>query len=185
MKPTVLDSVDPEWEIASADLFAPVTSIIRVDQIENAIGIINRSDYRLAASVFGPEPVARQMASRLQVGSVALNDLIVPTADPRLPFGGRGKSGFGVTRGEEGLLAMSVPKVVSRRRGSVLPHLQPRRPRDEGVLLGALQVLYGDTMGRRWKGIRTLLSRKQPWREGDPPDDATPNEALSLRKDES
>ena len=63
------------------------------------------------------------MARRVRAGSVCVNDLIVPTADPRLPFGGRGRSGFGVTRGAEGLLEMTVPKAISVRTGSFRPHL--------------------------------------------------------------
>ena len=54
-----------------------------------------------------------------------MNDVIVPTADPRLPFGGRKHSGFGVTRGAEGLLEMTVLKCVTVRRGRFRPHLDP------------------------------------------------------------
>ena len=42
-------------------------------------------------------------------GFVTINDIIVPTADPRLPFGGVRGSGFGTTRGAEGLLEMTYP----------------------------------------------------------------------------
>ncbi len=119
MTPLLLDHVKPGDEIASADLFAPVLSIIRVDDIGEAIGIVNACPYRLAASVFGPRREAEAVAGQLQVGSIAVNDLIVPTADPRVPFGGRGNSGFGVTRGGEGLLAMTVPVVTGVRRGPI------------------------------------------------------------------
>jgi hypothetical protein len=43
--------------------------------------------YALTAAIFGPEP-ARALASRLPVGTVLINDLIVATADPRVSFGG-------------------------------------------------------------------------------------------------
>lgn len=126
MKPLVLDQVRPQHSIASAYLFAPLASIIRVAQIADAESIVNDCPYRLAASVFGPASEAAKLAAKLKVGSVAINDLLVPTADPRLPFGGRGDSGFGVTRGGEGLLAMTVPTVISRRRGRFAPHLDPQ-----------------------------------------------------------
>ena len=50
-----------------------------------------------------------------------INDVIAPTADPRIPFGGRGASGYGVTRGAEGLLAMTTPRTIQVQRG------RPRR----------------------------------------------------------
>ncbi len=157
VRPILLDQVAPDHSIAAADLFAPITSVIRVFAIDEAVDIVNGCPYRLAASVFGKDAEAREIASRLSVGSVAVNDLLVPTADPRLPFGGRHHSGFGVTRGDEGLLAMTVPKVVSRRRGKFAPHLVDRRESDHQTLIGALQLLHGETLAKRWAGLRHLL----------------------------
>ena len=158
MRPLLLDGVKPEDDIASADLFAPVTSLMRVSEICEAVQIVNQCPYRLAASVFGAEKEAGAVATQLDVGTVCINDLIVPTADPRLPFGGRGESGFGVTRGEAGLLAMSVPATVSRRVGKFAPHLQPRQSTDAQTLLGALQLLHAGTFKGRWQGLRTMVA---------------------------
>ena len=108
IKTHVLDPVQPTDEIASADVFAPVSGLLRVSDISAAIEIVNRCPYRLAASVFGAGKPAEAMAAQLEVGTVCINDLIVPTADPRLPFGGRGKSGFGVTRGRDAI-RISIP----------------------------------------------------------------------------
>lgn len=156
--PLVLDRVNSSEAITSSDIFAPVCSLIHLANIRQAIPIINGSNYRLAASVFGPAADAKTFASELRVGSVCINDLIVPTADPRLPFGGRGQSGFGVTRGREGLLAMTVPTVISQRRGRFAPHLQPRQPSDAQTLLGALQLLHGGTWSKRFAGIRQMVA---------------------------
>ena len=66
---------------------------------------------------------AAELAGRLRTGMVTINDVIVPTAHPGLPFGGRAESGWGVTQGAEGLLEMTVPQVVGVRKGSFRPHL--------------------------------------------------------------
>ncbi|MDG2222588.1 MAG: aldehyde dehydrogenase family protein [Rubripirellula sp.] len=162
MLPVVLDHVHPEHEVASADLFAPIASIIRVDQVDQAVKIVNECPYRLAASVFGPPKLAQTVAARLQTGGVTINDLIMPTADPRLPFGGRGRSGFGVTRGEEGLLAMTTPKVVSRRRGRHALHLAPRREEDTEALFALLQILHAGSLPQKLAGMRRMIrSRKK------------------------
>ena len=157
LRPIVLDRVGPDDPIASADLFAPITSVIRVPQIADSVRIVNECRYRLAASVFGRPREATEIADRLRVGSVSINDLLVPTADPRLPFGGRGNSGFGVTRGDEGLLAMTVPTVLSRRRGGFMPHLAARRESDAEALKGLLQILYAGSFGDRWQGLRRIV----------------------------
>jgi aldehyde dehydrogenase (NAD+) len=159
MPPTLLDQVCSDFDVACTDLFAPVTSLIRVDKIHDCVAIINDSDYRLSASVFAPDDLAHviseQIAERLQVGSVAINDLIVPTADPRVPFGGRGKSGFGVTRGEEGLLAMTAPQVIGHRHGNFLPHLRKRQTSDAKTLQTALMATYGSS----WKDRLAAIGR--------------------------
>ncbi|MDA7492529.1 aldehyde dehydrogenase family protein [bacterium] len=158
MTPVFLDGVNPRDEIAAADLFAPITSLLRVSSIGEAIEIVNQCPYRLAVSIFGSGKIADSVAVQLDVGTVCINDLIVPTADPRLPFGGRGKSGFGVTRGEDGLLAMSVPSTISRRHGKFAPHLQPRQPMDAQTLLGALQLLHARTLMERCSGLKNMIA---------------------------
>ena len=95
------------------------------------------------------------MALRVRAGSVCINDLIVPTADPRLPFGGRGRSGFGVTRGAEGLLDMTVPKAISTRTGRFRPHLDAKLGADAGKLLTMIRLLHGDWQ-ERWSAVKAL-----------------------------
>jgi delta 1-pyrroline-5-carboxylate dehydrogenase len=79
-----------------------------------AVAWINRSAYRLSASVWTSDRArARRLADRLDVGQVWINDLLHPVAQPAVPLVGRGKSGFGASRGMAGLLEMVQPKVVS------------------------------------------------------------------------
>ncbi|WP_146519160.1 aldehyde dehydrogenase family protein [Stieleria varia] len=157
MQIVLLGDVQPDHDIASADVFAPVLSIMSVESLQQAIQWVNQCPYRLAASVFGPKSEALKVANQLSVGTVIVNDLIAPTADPRLPLGGRGESGFGVTRGAEGLLAMTVPRVVSVRKGNIAPHLEPRRASDQQLLGGLLQFSHGGTLKCRIAGLRRMV----------------------------
>ncbi|TWU43346.1 Aldehyde dehydrogenase [Novipirellula aureliae] len=158
MKPVILDHVDAGFEIAAEDLFAPVISVVRLRRIDDAVGIVNGCRYRLAASIFGPPGEAKQMADRLEVGCVTINDLITATADPRIPFGGRGESGFGVTRGGEGLLSMTTAVTISQRRGRFAPHLAPRTASDQARLGGALRLMHGSTLKQRLAAIKEIIS---------------------------
>lgn len=143
MRPTVLDGVSRDWPIANADIFAPVASILVADSDDEMVEIVNGCNYRLAAAVFGSSTWASRLAARFNVGHVSINDVIFPTADPRVPFGGCGSSGFGVTRGAEGLLAMTRPKVIARHRGSIYMHLMPRQKSDFATLMRLLKFMHG------------------------------------------
>jgi acyl-CoA reductase-like NAD-dependent aldehyde dehydrogenase len=125
------------------DVFASWLAFVPVADMADAVAAQALCPFALGASIFGPEPEARAIAARLRVGSVCINDLIMPTADPRLPFGGRGLSGFGVTRGAEGLLDMTVAKTISLRRGRFMPHLADARTTDADRYAGLIALLYG------------------------------------------
>ncbi|MGI9468834.1 MAG: aldehyde dehydrogenase family protein [Rubripirellula sp.] len=183
MTPVLLDGVEPHDDIAAADLFAPVTSLVRVSCFGESIEIVNQCPYRLAVSIFGPGKIAESVAVQLDVGTVCVNDLIVPTADPRLPFGGRGESGFGVTRGEDGLLAMSVPVTISRRHGKFAPHLQPRRSTDAQTLLGALQLLHAGTLTERCSGLKNMIAAAKTVRSVGVSHQDKETQATSLEKE--
>lgn len=157
LRPVLLGDVTSQHAIASADVFAPVLCVMRATSVDDAVDTINASDYRLAASVFGPAAEAKRVAAELDVGTVTINDLIAPTADPRLPFGGRGQSGFGVTRGREGLLAMTTAKVVCTRHGRFLPHLRDRTPADKALLQGLLEVSHSRGLSKRLAGLRRMV----------------------------
>ena len=155
-KPAVFTDLPNDHPLASADIFAPVALIQAYNDLDTAIDLANRCPYKLGASVFGALGAARAAARQLQVCNVSLNDLIVPTADPRLPFPARGESGFGVTRGAEGLLALTRPKVIASRGGKWLPHLDPPSPGDADLLTGYLQLTHGAKLRDRLAGLGRL-----------------------------
>jgi acyl-CoA reductase-like NAD-dependent aldehyde dehydrogenase len=144
--PIVVANARPEWGLLREDIFAPVVAIVPVADMDAALAADAACRYALGASVFGPVAEAMRLAGRVNAGSVVINDVIVPTADPRLPFGGRGASGFGVTRGAEGLLEMTTVKVITLRRGRFRPHLAEPGPRDADRFAMMIRLLYG-----RWR----------------------------------
>ena len=102
-----------------AGVFGPLATLAPVADEAAAIAAANAGSHALGASVFGPAAAAARCAAALRAGCVTVNDLIAPTADPRVAFGGGGASGFGVTRGAEGLLEMTRPQaIIARRRPS-------------------------------------------------------------------
>jgi aldehyde dehydrogenase (NAD+) len=130
----ILDHVTSDMSIAQADIFAPVLSFIRVESAEQALRENSRCPYALSATVFGSPARCQQFARLIHAGCVVINDMIVPTADPRVPFGGRGMSGHGMTRGEAGLLEMTQLKAIVGTRRWFKPHLQSPTAADADVM---------------------------------------------------
>ena len=136
----------------------PAVSILPVRDMDHALALSNECPYRLGAAVFGPAGVAHEVAGKVDAGCVVVNDVIVPTADPRLPFGGRGRSGFGVTRGAEGLLEMTRVKAVATRGGSFRPHLDRPHPLDGELFRHYAAAAHGPTLSQRLRGAAAVAS---------------------------
>jgi aldehyde dehydrogenase (NAD+) len=95
--------------------FGPALAVVPVEGIDEALRIHRACDQHLSASIFTKRPArGRALASSLRATQVTINDVLVPTAHPGGAIGGHGQSGWGLTRGPAGLLAMVRPVYVSR-----------------------------------------------------------------------
>ncbi len=157
MWPVILADVTPDMAALRADIFAPVIFLMRVTDDDAALRVAASCPYALGAVVFGRESTARQLAAQVRAGVVLINDVIVPTADPRLPFGGLGRSGYGVTRGAEGLLEMTAVKALSVRRGRWHPHFDPPHPSHADLFRAYLQAVHGASWRTRVAAMRVGL----------------------------
>ncbi|EWY37953.1 hypothetical protein N825_16245 [Skermanella stibiiresistens SB22] len=155
MAPLLVADAVPELGLLRQDIFAPVLSLVPVADETDALAAASACDYALGAAIFGPEQEALALAVLVEAGSVVVNDLIVATADPRLPFGGRGSSGFGTTRGAEGLLEMTALKAVSIRGGRFRPHYDPVGPADAALMFDYIEAVHGT--GARLPALRRLV----------------------------
>jgi delta 1-pyrroline-5-carboxylate dehydrogenase len=144
--------------VLSEDLFLPILSLVPIADDADAVRAASECPYALGASIFSrDEAAARALADRIRAGTVTINDLIVPSADPRVPFGGFGRSGFGVTRGAEGLLEMTAPKVVAVRRSKFLPHFDAPKPGDAALFTAFLRLSHAATWSARWRAMGALF----------------------------
>lgn len=161
--PAILLDARPEMRVMRDDIFAPVISVMRVRSYEEAVQVANRCPYALGASVFGEERAAARLGQSLRAGVVVVNDMIVPTADPRLPFGGLGRSGFGKTRGAEGLLEMTRLKAMVVQGARRLRHLEPPHAEAEELFLSFLNANHREGWRHRlqaWSRVLRVAMRK-------------------------
>ena len=157
MRYAVITNATPEMRIAQSDIFAPVLSVFEAPDIDSAITAHAICPYALTAAIFGPESEARTLASRIPVGTVLINDLIVTTADPRVSFGGRRSSGFGVTRGREGLLEMTALKTIVVQRSRDLRAYRPTTRDHQTFFAAYLEAVHGGNWIARWNGLRRFI----------------------------
>jgi acyl-CoA reductase-like NAD-dependent aldehyde dehydrogenase len=157
----LIDRAKPSMAITRSDIFAPVLALLEVESMLHVPEAYAQCEYALTLSFFcGKHEMqkARLVARRLKAGTVLVNDVIAPTADPRVPFGGRGASGYGVTRGAEGLLEMTAVKTLLIRRSGTMRHLEPTTDDDLPMFTALIGTLHGASWSQRWGSLRTLVS---------------------------
>ena len=100
--PTVLSEVTPEMPAAAEEVFGPVAALIRVRDADEAIVAANQSPFGLGANLWTRDlTVAKRLAREIEAGQVFINGMVV--SDPRLPFGGVKRSGYGRELSEYGI----------------------------------------------------------------------------------
>lgn len=93
-QPTVLTNVLPQMAAGCEETFGPVAAVLRVRDEEEAISVANDSPYGLGAAVWTSDiEHAKVLARDIAAGNVFINGMVA--SDPRLPFGGVKRSGYG------------------------------------------------------------------------------------------
>jgi acyl-CoA reductase-like NAD-dependent aldehyde dehydrogenase len=95
MPATIVDKVTPTMTIYDQETFGPITTIVRVSGVEEAVRVANDTEYGLAAAVFGRDAQrALQVAMRIDAGHVHVNGATVQN-EAQAPYGGMKNSGYG------------------------------------------------------------------------------------------
>jgi aldehyde dehydrogenase (NAD+) len=153
----VFSDVAPDMDLFEGACFAPTLAITPAEDWEHALALQARIEQRLATSIFTRATVGARNIGEVDIfslgsGSVVVNDVITPVAHPAAPIGGRGESGWGVTQGVEGLLAMTRAVHVARTGRFMRTTEIAADARTERRLKALARLLYG---GRgRGRGVR-------------------------------
>jgi succinate-semialdehyde dehydrogenase/glutarate-semialdehyde dehydrogenase/succinyl-CoA reductase len=102
-KPTILKNVSSNMRVAQEEVFGPVAPIVVADSETEALTLANDSQYGLGASIWTEDlDKAERLSRMVRSGIVTVNNVVI--SDPRVPFGGVKKSGFGRELSRYGML---------------------------------------------------------------------------------
>ncbi len=93
-EPTILTNVTPEMTVFKDETFGPVAAVVHARDAEHAIELANDSKFGLGSNLWTRNlEQARKLAAQIEAGGVFINGMTA--SDPRLPFGGVKRSGYG------------------------------------------------------------------------------------------
>lgn len=107
--PHVFADVDPSSRLAQEEIFGPVLAVLPVDDLSEAIEVVNDTDYALTAGIFSRSPAnLKRCVEELEVGNLYLNRGTTGALVNRQPFGGFRMSGIGTKAGGPDYLAQFI-----------------------------------------------------------------------------
>jgi succinate-semialdehyde dehydrogenase/glutarate-semialdehyde dehydrogenase len=100
--PTVLDGVSQDMPAFREETFGPVAAVIRASDPDDAVRLANDTQYGLGAALWtGNVKRGKDLARGIEAGNVFINGMVA--SDPRIPFGGIKRSGYGRELGSYGI----------------------------------------------------------------------------------
>jgi acyl-CoA reductase-like NAD-dependent aldehyde dehydrogenase len=159
-EPTVATNVNHSMKLMLEETFGPVVAIETVADANEAVRLANDSAFGLAASVWTKNAArGREIASRLRVGSVMINDVASYYGITEAPHGGRGASGWGRVHSRLGFEEMVHVKYIDAER---LPRLAKSWwfGYSDGVADAAdrfIEIMFASRWQRR---VRALMNSK-------------------------
>jgi aldehyde dehydrogenase (NAD+) len=133
-----------ETDLFRGGHFGPALAIVPVETADDALELHRAVPRKLATSVFTRDAAAaRRLAPRLGSVVVTVNDCVIPTGHPGLSIGGLGPSGWGLSRGAEGLLAMTRPLFFSTTHPRVRTPTDPPSAAVTRTMTRVIRRLYG------------------------------------------
>ncbi|WP_296701379.1 NAD-dependent succinate-semialdehyde dehydrogenase [Algoriphagus sp.] len=110
-EPTVLGNVKPGMPAFEEETFGPLAAMVRAKDIDEAFELSENSKYGLGVTVCTSNiELALEMSSRVSDGAYFINELV--KSDPRLPFGGTKRSGYGRELAKDGMMEFINRKTI-------------------------------------------------------------------------
>ena len=110
-EPTVMTNVSKKMKIFAEETFGPVFCVTKIKDVDDAIRLANNSQYGLGGSLWTENiALAKEITKKINTGAIFINDMT--KSDPRLPFGGINKSGYGIELSKYGIREFVNTKTI-------------------------------------------------------------------------
>jgi succinate-semialdehyde dehydrogenase/glutarate-semialdehyde dehydrogenase len=157
--PAVLVDVPDDARLMREETFGPALPVRIVSSDEEAVRLANDTEFGLTASVWTKDRVrAREIADRLEAGTVFVNDVLYSYASPDAPWGGVKSSGTGRTHSKHGLLELAQVKHVSIEPDFVPQLGYPYGKAHTDLIRSAIKVVYGRGLPRVFAALKAGVS---------------------------
>jgi acyl-CoA reductase-like NAD-dependent aldehyde dehydrogenase len=160
IRPSVLTGMDHSMLVMKEETFGPVLPIMSFSDLEEGISLANDSIYGLTASVWTTDrKTARQVAEKLEVGTVTVNDHMTSFVEPAAIWGGIKQTGIGRSHGPYGMLNLVNIKFTSQ------DHIRKKKllwwyPYDRAltqILEQSLTIFHHRRLWEKMKALPSLL----------------------------
>ncbi len=132
--PILLTNIHSNMRVMRDETFGPVLPIQTFESEEDVIELVNQSEYGLNAAIFSRDlKRAERLAHALEVGNCMINNVLTNVSNMNLPFGGRKKSGFGVSHGVEGFYEFTRPFSLTINKGKTTRSINWFPYKEEGL----------------------------------------------------
>jgi acyl-CoA reductase-like NAD-dependent aldehyde dehydrogenase len=162
--PQLWGGVTPE-AAGETDWMSPVLMLITAEDEVSMVSAARATPLGLGASVWTQSRSrAAQVSRSIRAGQVWVNDTLFTVALGEAPFGGFGASGFGKTRGAEGLLEMTESRLVSSdfRRLRVNVHLPPYPANSYDIIQSIQKIWFGVRASDKVQAVAGLMRACMP-----------------------
>ncbi|MBD3197541.1 MAG: aldehyde dehydrogenase family protein [Candidatus Lokiarchaeota archaeon] len=109
-EPTIIEANDNKMKIVQEEIFGPVLVVLKFDDTENVINMVNDNQYGLTSSVWTNNiDFGKKVAEEIDTGSVMVNEVVYTFALAATPWGGTKNSGIGRSHGKLGFYDVTRP----------------------------------------------------------------------------
>ena len=165
--PALLADCRAGMVLMEQDFFGPVLAVCPVADEAEGVAQANRSEMGLGATIWTRDVrKALQIARDINAGTISINDVLLDAAEPNLPFGGLGESGFGKQRGIAGLEEFIIWKTITpHKSGGSRRHLFPYRPATLPILRGLIALQTAQGVKAKLNAARELTRAAMNWKK--------------------
>ncbi len=160
-RPYIVEYVTNQMIMMQEETFGPLLGVQKFTSYDEAVSLANDSNLGLTASVWTTDrKKGHALASRLEAGTVTINDHLMSHGLAETPWGGFKESGYGRTHGSIGLEAMTQPRCVVE---DILPGVKrnmwwyPHNRKVYDGLRGGIELLHGTSIPVRFNGAINLV----------------------------